>query len=152
MAEFRPSHFGLCVSDLERSLRFYVDGLGFERGDGFDLDSDAAPGLDRSLEVPGRVQITSQFVKNDTMTIELLHFAEPGVVGEPSAVRNRRGLTHMSFYVDDVDTAAEHLVAHGATVLSDTRSSVGVEILFLSDPDGVRVELMAVPPSPGSEG
>jgi glyoxylase I family protein len=25
------SHFGLCVSDLERSLRFYCDGLGFER-------------------------------------------------------------------------------------------------------------------------
>lgn len=84
------------------------------------------------------MKITSQFVKNDTMTIELLHFAEPGVVGEPSAVRNRRGLTHMSFYVDDVDAAAEHLVAHGATILPDTRSSVGVEILFLSDPDGVR--------------
>src|SRR5262245_10435928 len=26
---YRPSHFGLCVSDLERSLRFYRDGLGF---------------------------------------------------------------------------------------------------------------------------
>ena len=147
MPEFRPSHFGLCVSELERSLRFYVDGLGFEAADGFDLDSESAPGLDRSLEVPGRVRITSQFVKRDTMTIELLHFAEPGVVGEPSAVRNRRGLTHMSFYVEDVDAAAEHLVAHGATLLPDTRSSVGVEIVFLSDPDGVRVELMALPPS-----
>ena len=26
----RISHVGLCVSDLEKSLRFYVDGLGFE--------------------------------------------------------------------------------------------------------------------------
>ena len=24
------SHLGICVSDLERSLRFYRDGLGFE--------------------------------------------------------------------------------------------------------------------------
>ncbi len=23
------SHFGICVSDLDRSLRFYCDGLGF---------------------------------------------------------------------------------------------------------------------------
>lgn len=143
MADFRPSHFGLCVSDLDRSLRFYVDGLGFEAGEGYDLDSDAAPGLDRSLEVPGRVRIRSQFVRNDAMAIELLHFAEPGVVGDPSSARNRRGLTHLSFWVDDIDSAAAHLVAHGATVLPDTRSSVGVEILFLSDPDGVRVELMA---------
>jgi catechol 2,3-dioxygenase-like lactoylglutathione lyase family enzyme len=28
------SHLGLCVSDLERSLRFHCDGLGFERGVG----------------------------------------------------------------------------------------------------------------------
>jgi len=24
------SHLGICVSDLERSVRFYVEGLGFE--------------------------------------------------------------------------------------------------------------------------
>jgi catechol 2,3-dioxygenase-like lactoylglutathione lyase family enzyme len=145
MADYRPSHFGLCVSDLERSLRFYCDGLGFERVHDFELDSDTAPGLDRALEVPGRTRLVSQFIKNDTMSIELLHYLEPGVEGEPAKARNQRGLTHLSFDVDDVDTAALHLVACGGTVLDDTRASVGVEILFLADPDGVRVELMAPP-------
>ena len=50
MGDYRPSHVGLCVRDLDRSLRFFCDGLGFERAEGFELDSDAAPGLDRSLE------------------------------------------------------------------------------------------------------
>ena len=34
-----PSHVGLCVSDLERSLRFFCDGLGFEKAERHELDS-----------------------------------------------------------------------------------------------------------------
>lgn len=145
MGDYRPSHVGLCVRDLDRSLRFFCDGLGFEKVEGYELDSTAAEGLDRSLEVPGPVRIVSQFVQNDTMKVELLHFVEPGVGGRPSATRNQVGLTHLSFYVDDVETAAKHLVDCGATVIEETRANPGIELLFLADPDGVRVELMASP-------
>jgi glyoxylase I family protein len=145
MGDYRPSHVGLCVRDLARSLRFFCDGLGFEQAERFELDSSAAEGLERSLEVPGPARIVSQFVQNDTMKIELLHFVEPGVGGTPSAARNQLGLTHLSFYVDDVDAAARHLVECGATVIEETRASPGIDLLFLADPDGVRVELMALP-------
>jgi lactoylglutathione lyase len=145
MGDYRPSHVGLCVRDLDRSLRFFCEGLGFEQVEGFELDSDAAPGLDRSLEVAGPVRIVSQFVQNDTMKIELLHFVEPPASGAPSATRNQVGLTHLSFYVDDLDAATQHLVDCGATVIEETRASPGIDLLFLADPDGVRVELMAVP-------
>jgi catechol 2,3-dioxygenase-like lactoylglutathione lyase family enzyme len=145
MGDYRPSHVGLCVRDLERSLHFFCDGLGFDKVEGFELDSDSAPGLDRSLEVPGPVKIVSQFIQNDTMKIELLHFVSPGVGGTPSAVRNQVGLTHLSFYVDDLDATTKHLVDCGATVIEETRASPGIDLLFLGDPDGVRVELMAAP-------
>ena len=107
MGDYRPSHFGICVRDLDRSLRFFCDGLGFEKAEGFELDSAVAPGLERSLEVAGPVRIMSQFIQNDTMKIELLLFLEPGVSGTPSATRNQVGLTHLSFYVDDLDVATE---------------------------------------------
>jgi glyoxylase I family protein len=145
MGDYRPSHVGLCVRDLARSLRFFCDGLGFEQAERFELDSTAAEGLERSLEVPGPARIVSQFVQNDTMKIELLHFVEPGVGGTPSAARNQLGLTHLSFYVDDLDAATRHLVDCGATVIEETRASPGIDLLFLADPDGVRVELMALP-------
>jgi catechol 2,3-dioxygenase-like lactoylglutathione lyase family enzyme len=145
MGDYRPSHVGLCVRDLDRSLRFFCEGLGFEAVERYEMDSDNAPGLERSLEVPSRVDIVSQFVQNDTMKIELLHFVEPGVGGAPSAVRNQVGLTHLSFYVDDLEVATKRLVDCGATVIEDTRQSPGIDLLFLADPDGVRVELMALP-------
>ena len=137
-----PSHFGICVSDLDRSLRFYCEGLGFEASDGYDLDSEVAAGLDRALEVDVPVKIRSQFISNGEMKVELIHFREPSVVGEPSSRRNHLGITHLSFWVDDVDAAAARLTGLGGTILPDTRTNPGVELVFLTDPDGVRVELM----------
>lgn len=148
MSGVEPSHFGICVSDVERSLRFYCDGLGFDAGDGYDLDSDAAPGLDRALEVPGPVSIRSQFISLGDMRIELIRFHDRDAEGEPSSRRTQRGITHLSFWVDDVDATAARLVEHGGTLLETTRSNPGVELVFLADPDGVRVELMQRLPAP----
>jgi lactoylglutathione lyase len=140
-----PSHFGICVSDIERSVRFYCGGLGFARAEQYELTSDQAPGLDRSLEVAGLVGMASQFIHNAGMRIELLTFTTPAATGTPSHHRNQLGLTHLSFFVDDVDAAAQRLVEFGGTILPDTRSNPGIEIVFLADPDGVRIELMALP-------
>jgi catechol 2,3-dioxygenase-like lactoylglutathione lyase family enzyme len=142
---YRPSHLGLCVSDLDRSIRFYCDGLGFERAESYELDSSAAEGLDRALEVPGRAVLRSQYIAYGDLRIELLYFSSPQPIGEPSAHRNQRGLTHLAFYVDDVDAAAAHLSAHGGTIIDSTRTKPGIDIVFLADPDGTRVELMGLP-------
>ena len=139
----RPSHLGICVSDMDRSLRFYCEGLGFETGDNYDLDSSWLAGLDTSLEVPGPVVVRSQMIRLGAMKIELLGYASPAAVGTPSAHRNQLGLTHLSFLVDDVDAHAERLVSLGGILLPDTRANLGVDLVFLADPDGVRVELMA---------
>ena len=141
-AAHRPSHVGLCVSDLDRSLRFWCEGLGFEVAEGYDLDDSMAPGIDKALEVPGPVKLRSQMITNGAMKIELLHYLTPAVEGTPSTSRRQRGLTHVSFYVDDVDAAAARLVSLGGTILPDTRQSPGIELVFLEDPDGTRVELM----------
>ena len=59
--------------------------------------------------------------------------------------RNHHGLTHLAFNVDDVDAAATRLVRCGGTLLAPTRSNPGVELVFVADPDGTRVELMGAP-------
>jgi catechol 2,3-dioxygenase-like lactoylglutathione lyase family enzyme len=139
---YTPSHVGICVSDLDRSLRFYCAGLGFELSDRFDLDATQAPGLLRALEVDDARAVASQMIVNGPMKLELLHYPGRASRGTPSTSRGLLGLTHLSFIVEDVDASAARLVEHGGTILPDTRASVGVEIAFLTDPDGTRVELM----------
>ena len=143
----QTSHIGLCVTDLERSLRFYCEGLGFAKVLSYDLDDTMLPGLERSLEVTSPVVLTSQFIQLDGLKIELLAYRSPMPTGSPSTSRGTIGMTHMSFHVDDVDVAAARLVELGGTVIPATRANLGVQIVFLADPDGARVELMAPKPA-----
>jgi glyoxylase I family protein len=140
-ATFRSttSHIGLCVRELERSRRFYVEGLGFTEFARFELDRAIA-------EVDEPCSLTSFFIQKDGLRVELLDYRSPGVFGTPSSRRNQLGLTHLSFVVEDVDAAAEELVQYGGTIIEGTRSGqddpASVQIVFLEDPDGTRVELM----------
>lgn len=136
------SHVGLCVSDLDRSLRFYTEGLGFEAADGFDIDD----GLAQLAEVPPPVECRAQFVTHGSLTIELLGWRHPLVEGRAPTSRHHVGLTHLSVNVDDLAAVEARLVGLGARVLEDTRTHLDipggcVDIVFLADPDGVRIEL-----------
>ncbi len=142
----QTSHIGLCVTDLHRSLRFYCEGLGFEKVLTYDLDDTMLPGLGDGLEVSSPVAVTSQFIELGGLKIELLGYTSPVPTGSPSSSRGTVGLTHISFYVDDVDVAAARLVECGGTIIESTRVSLGIEIVFLADPDGARVELMSPKP------
>jgi lactoylglutathione lyase len=137
------SHFGICVSDMERSMRFYCDALGFTRGDHFEIGAE----FGQLMEVEG-VAVRSQFLHKDTLRIELLCYDAPGHVGDP--VRrpvNQLGLTHLNFRVDDVEGTAARIAEFGGTVLEHTRTTFSPEMDFLycTDPDGTRIELMKLP-------
>jgi catechol 2,3-dioxygenase-like lactoylglutathione lyase family enzyme len=148
MADIRysSSHAGVCVSDLDRAIRFYCDGLGFELSDRFDADTAVVTALDAALEVDGPVNLQSQMIVNGAMKIELLAYPGRAAQGTPSTSRGLLGLTHLSFWVDDVDAAGAKLVECGGTVLASTRQNVGIDLLFLTDPDGTRIELMGGSP------
>lgn len=142
-ADYKWSHVGLCVSDLERSMRFYCDGLGFEPAERFELDGTQVPGLAEALEVTSPAVVVSQMIVHGPLKVELLGWTSPRPEGEPSTHRNRLGLTHLSFYVEDIDKAIAELTRLGGSLLPETRQSPGIELVFLSDPDGTRIELMA---------
>ena len=136
---YATSHIGICVRDLERSRRFYIDGLGFAEFARFEMTRPIA-------EVEPPCDLTSYFMQKGGLRVELLHYRSPGVIGHPSTRRNQLGLTHLSFVVDDVDAAAHELETFGGTIIEGTRSGQDdpddVQIIFLADPDGTRVELM----------
>ena len=141
----RWSHIGLCVSDLDRAMRFYCDGLGCQPAERYELDDASLPGLADALEVQRPAIVVSQMITHGALRIELLGWKAPTPIGAPSQTRMQMGLTHLSFFVDDIDVSIERLVQFGGTLLPTTRQSPGIDLVFLSDPDGTRVELMSAP-------
>jgi catechol 2,3-dioxygenase-like lactoylglutathione lyase family enzyme len=138
----RPSHLGICVSDVTASMRFWCDGLGFEVAEGYDLDTTMLPGLAPALEVEAPIVMRSQMIQLADLKIEIISYTSPPTTGTPSSSRGAVGFTHLSFLHPAIDEFAQHLVDSGGTILKDTRVNVGIEVVFLADPDGIRIELM----------
>jgi lactoylglutathione lyase len=140
------SHIGMCVSDLDRSLRFYREGLGFEPVASHHVGEEFA-GL---MELDG-VDLESRLLRRDGVTIELLAFSNP----RPFGARERRpmnqfGLTHLSVRVEDVEAVAGEIERLGGQVVRPTRTRVEagsfqLDFIYCTDPDGVRIELMDLP-------
>jgi lactoylglutathione lyase len=137
------SHFGICVSDLERSLAFYCGALGFEKAESHEIGQEFAALMD----LPG-VAVTSQFIRRGPTAIELLAFREPSPFGDRTRrAVNQFGLTHLSFRVDDVAATAAKIVEFGGAIVEPSRTTIdlggsALEFVYCTDPDGVRVELM----------
>ena len=137
----RLTHLGLCVADLDRSLRFYVDGLGFEEIGRMFTDE---PDSGTILEVDGAA-VELVYLARDGFRIELIDFRQPSVESpEPRRPVNRVGLTHFAFRVDDLDGWCGRIRDAGGTVLEHTASRfvTGNRGIMVVDPDGTRVELI----------
>lgn len=128
-------HVGHCVTDLERSRRFYVELFGFEPLNQIELPDTPS---DRLLRVSAPVGLRAAYLRKDGFTLELMEFRRSGNPPAAERVVNEPGLTHLSFSVDDVDAVASRVEELGGEVLADTHIGTAV---FLRDPDGQLIEL-----------
>jgi predicted enzyme related to lactoylglutathione lyase len=132
------SHVGICTSNLERSVRFYTEALGFVP----EYYVDVGPPFDVLTELPG-IKCRVGFFRQDGLRIELSGYDSPGVVGTPERhPMNQLGITHLSLVVDDLDAVTERISKFGGRVHPETKvATLTGELLFCTDPDGVRLEL-----------
>src|SRR5215470_16772337 len=142
MAVLRMTHVGICVTDLERSIRFYRDGLGFAYRSELRVQGEPS---DTLLRLRG-VDLHAVYLERDGTRIELLHYAAPGALGDdaPRAM-NARGLTHLSLRVDNVRDTLAALRGVVGRVLDDTLIDIpdfGAAAVFITDPDGTLIELV----------
>jgi catechol 2,3-dioxygenase-like lactoylglutathione lyase family enzyme len=112
----RLTHVGICVSELERSTRFYRELLGFVPE--HELAVEGEP-TDTLLRLRG-TKLTAVYLARDGVRIELLHFARPPAPPRRERAMNEHGLTHLSFRVADLEAVLAGLRAAGERVLEDT--------------------------------
>lgn len=137
-------HTGLQVTDLERSIRFYRDLLGFEllaervAADEYLGTLVGCRGVEihnAHLRVPGSDHI-----------VELLEYrgVERDAVDTNTA---NPGTAHVCLWVDSVALTYEHLRSNGVgsvdePVLITSGPNEGRTVVYMCDPDGIRVELL----------
>ena len=147
MAVQAVTHVGICVSDLERSHAFYRDLLGFKELSVLAV-SDAQSA--KLIEVD-QLDLRCVFLERDGLRLELMNFGGSEVGDDQATPLYRRGLTHICMRVDDLDAMVARLEAAGATILRQTEihnPEWKSRVIFVVDPDGVRLELVEGPGDP----
>ncbi|HEY9013152.1 MAG TPA: VOC family protein [Devosia sp.] len=132
MAPFSSvGHIAFRVNDLDRSLEFYRK-LGF-------------PEFLRLTQEDGRPWIAYLRV-TDELFLELF----PGGDGAEAAGPERTGVNHLCLTTDDIEMTAAHLEAVGvpasAPLVPTKRGVDGNRGMWVTDPDGNRIEIMEMAP------
>ncbi|MCC7447612.1 MAG: VOC family protein [Anaerolineae bacterium] len=136
-------HTSYTVANLERSLAFYVDILGYEllwqreNSNQYLRDIVGFPDAvikQAHLRIPGT-----------THKLELFEYVTPR--GTPADVRtNNPGSSHISLLVEDLQSMYEELKAKGVQFRSppipiNAGVNTGGAALYMLDPDGITIEL-----------
>ena len=103
-------HTGITVSDIDRSITFWIEVMGFELVRRGHLSGEFAAQV---TGVPG-ADINTAIVRTPGHTIELLQYVSPKIssaetLRSPAAP----GASHIALQVDNIDAVAAHLCADG---------------------------------------
>lgn len=143
----RLDHVSVTCAELERSIAFYRDALGLPflgRGEA------GEPELSTVSGHPGTRIRWAELDLGAGQLLELIEYVEPK--GVPLEQRTHDpGSGHIGLAVEDIDALHGRLTELGAAVRSEPVTLTeegdwnGVRTLYLTDPDGVTIELVERP-------
>ena len=144
----RVTHVGVCVTDLERSVAFYRDLLGFQYLSEIHVAGEPSDTL-LSLK---DVDLRAAYLERDGFRLELLLYGSPKSPRQarPHAM-NDLGFTHLSLRVSDLAEVVSQLRAAGVKIVDATRIDIPAfeaAAVMIEDPDGLRIELVQAPGDP----
>jgi catechol 2,3-dioxygenase-like lactoylglutathione lyase family enzyme len=140
----RCDHLGIQVRDIERSIEFYRDALGFDLLARFQKSE---PYLQRLVGYPGvELDIAVLRIPGSPVELEILEYHNVARAPVDPATANP-GTAHICLFVSDFDALHRRLRARGTRFVSDVQVSTagpvaGRRLVYLLDPDGIRVELV----------
>ena len=142
-------HINIVVADVERSVKFYTEVLGFTKTKEAQLEGGWIDRIVGLRGVKGRVAYV--VAPAGEPRIELLCYEAPrGVVVAENSRANTAGLRHIALRVDNMAATVARLRAAGVTLFSEpvrvpggvVRHEAGEKTLvYFLDPDGVILEL-----------
>jgi glyoxylase I family protein len=143
-------HTGITVSNLDRSLVFWRDVLGFELSHRTHQTGELASEI---TGVPG-AEISLAVLKAPGHKIELLEYLAPPERKKHVDLRSCDvGSTHVAFTVDNLDAVLNTIAASGWKTAGkpqtlQTGPNAGKRVVYVRDPDGTTVEFMQPPQPP----
>jgi catechol 2,3-dioxygenase-like lactoylglutathione lyase family enzyme len=136
-------HVGLVVADLEKSLKFWCDTMGFVVSRQME---ESGPYIDAMMGLNDVRVTTVKLLAPDGNLLELLffhsHTDKPKWEGKPYST----GLTHLALTVQDLDETCRRLQQAGVNFPAEPQRSPDglVKVIYATGPEGVLLELVEI--------
>ena len=139
-------HTGFTVANLERSLTFWRDVLGFELSHRAHHTGALASEV---TGVPG-AEISIAVLKGYGHKIELLEYLAPADRKRVDLRPCDIGSVHVAFTVEDLDAVLSAIAASGWKAVGTPQTlkagpNAGKRVVYVRDPDGTTIEFMQPP-------
>ncbi|MDB5346122.1 MAG: Glyoxalase/bleomycin resistance protein/dioxygenase [Schlesneria sp.] len=140
---------GMVVSDLDKSLKFYKDVIGFEEVDGFKVPGQFA--LDSGLADKHLLDVHVLVLGKDEKAtkLKLMQFkTAPGARVDNTFIHSSYGYRYLTIAVKDVNAAVAHAEKAGAKPIAKCPVPLpegfpdGLALANYRDPDGNLIELV----------
>ncbi len=146
MSGFRvlsTNHTSFTVSDLDRSIAFFRDALGFEVTSRAPRD----PRAIRHITGVSGAEIEVAYIRGPGHSLELIQYLAPPARGQVVAEPCDTGFAHVAYDVDDIEAALEAVSAHGVAPINppwvvDRGPNAGRRVVYCRDPDGITIEFI----------
>ena len=140
-------HTGITVSNLERSLAFWRDVLGFE------FSHSAHQKGERPEQITGvkNAELKLTVLKTPSgHKIELLQYVAPADGRHVDLRPCDVGHVHVALIVDDLDAVLQRIAAYGWKAAGKPQTltqgpNAGKRVVYVRDPDGTTIEFMQMP-------
>jgi lactoylglutathione lyase len=133
-------HAGIVVGDMDRSLSFYKDLIGFEI-----VKDQVEEGryIDIFLGLEDVKVRTVKMILGEGSMLELLQFYSH-VGAKNKGKLYDLGCTHIAITVDNLDDTYKGLLNHGTTFVNEPEISPDglAKVVFCKDPDGTFIEIV----------
>jgi catechol 2,3-dioxygenase-like lactoylglutathione lyase family enzyme len=141
--------FGTVVSDIDKSVAWYKDVIGFGELDGFDVPGEFAADIGLSNKLPFHVHVLTLGEGESATKLKLMQFKNnPGARVNNEFIHSSYGFRYLTIFVKDLNKALDQAAAKGAKPISKGAHPLppgfpeGLGIAVLRDPDGNAVELV----------
>ena len=132
-------HYGLAVSDLERSVAFYCEHFGLREIARNHLEGEKISAQTELADT----EIDVALLAGSNTIVELLCYRKP--VGRPYTLRTcDPGAAHVCIVVEDLEATVASMEASGVRLHSRPTKLLddNTKMIYVKDPDGVIVELL----------
>ena len=141
---------GMVVTDLEKSVRFYTEGIGFKAVKGFALPAAVADAAGLTDSKPLEVRVLSLGDGPGATKLKLMQIAGTAPrTGDNEFIHSHTGFRYLTIIVADQTAALARLEKMGVKPLKqspvaipETTAPGGLFLTCLRDPDGNIVELV----------